>query len=62
MGKIMPQKDTQFKGDGIGIPHSIMPISVKYPSNVDLVLRSLSNRSEYIRDAVIKQLQRDGLI
>ena len=58
----MPKSDTQFRGEGKGIPHGTKPISVKYPPEVDEVLKSLKNRSEYIRSAVIEALKRDRLL
>ena len=58
----MPKSDTHFRGEGKGIPHGTKPISVKYPPEVDKILRSLKNRSEYIRTAVIAALKKDGLL
>ena len=58
----MPKSDTQFQGQGKGISHKIVPISVKYPQDIDRILRGLPDRSEYIRAAVIAQLKRDGLL
>ena len=53
---------TRFKPSGVGTKNHQQPISVMYPSDIDALLRSLANRSEYIRDAVIKQLREDGLL
>lgn len=47
---------------GKDIPHTVQPISVKYPAEVDAVLRSLPDRSERIRQWVIEGLRRDGLV
>ena len=33
-----------------------------YPVDVDAILRSLPNRSEFIRDAVMKALREEGLL
>lgn len=49
-------------GKGLGIPHGQPPIPVKYPPEIDQVLRSLNNRSDYIRQAVIEKLEADKLI
>lgn len=38
------------------------PLCIKVAPEIDVILRSLPNRSEYIRDAVIKQLRLDGLL
>ncbi len=47
---------------GLGIPHGQPPIPVKYPPKIDQILRSLNNRSDYIRQAVKAQLEADKLI
>ena len=52
--------DTTSKG--LGIPHGQPPIPVKYPPEIDQILRTLTNRSEYIRQAVIAKLEADELI
>ncbi|NDJ20975.1 hypothetical protein GS682_04810 [Nostoc sp. B(2019)] len=44
----------------IGIKNGQSPISTKYPPEVDKVLRAMSDRSDYIRTAVIEKLIRDG--
>ncbi|MEH2138549.1 hypothetical protein [Nostoc sp.] len=56
-----PNRDE--KGRFIDKPNSLAdsPICTKFPVEIDRVLRSLPNRSEYVRDAVIAQLIRDGL-
>jgi metal-responsive CopG/Arc/MetJ family transcriptional regulator len=32
------------------------------PLEVDAIVRSLSNRSQFIRQAVLEKMQRDGLL
>ncbi len=61
----MPKSDTQFKSTGLDIPHGQQPISTKFPAAVDAILRDktlVRDRSAYIRAAVLKQLQSDGLL
>lgn len=62
VGTSMPREDTQFKGYGVGIPHDVKPIAVKFPPEADTVLRGMSDRSAYIREAVLKKLREDGLL
>lgn len=50
----------KFKGKGIGLKKDIQTINVRFPPEIDAILRGMENRSEYIRNAVIRQLQRDG--
>ncbi len=61
----MPKESTQFKTTGLGTTNKQQPISVKFPPCVDAILRDesiISDRSVYIRNAVLRQLQADGLI
>ncbi|TBR56850.1 hypothetical protein B4U84_27950 [Westiellopsis prolifica IICB1] len=53
---------TRFKKQGIGSKSKQPPICAIFPADVDKILRDLPNRSEYIRDAVINQMRKDGLI
>ena len=58
----MPKEDTQFKGKGIGVKHKQKPVSVMLPPEIDTIIRSLPNRSEYIRKAIAEKLKKDGLL
>jgi metal-responsive CopG/Arc/MetJ family transcriptional regulator len=58
----MPKEDTQFKGKGLGVKHKQKPVSVMLPQEIDVVVRSLPNRSEYIRQAIAEKLEKDGLL
>lgn len=58
----MSKENTQFKGKGIGVKHKQKPVSVMLPSEIDAVVRSLPNRSEYIRQAIAEKLKKDGLL
>ena len=51
------KKDHLFKGKGMGVTHKQPPVSVKLPPEIDAVVRSLPNRSEYIR-----KLEKDGFL
>ena len=58
----MPKEDTQFKGKGLGVKHKQKPVSVMLPHEIDAVVRSLPNRSDYIRQAIVEKLEKDGLL
>ena len=58
----MPKEDTQFKGKGIGVTHKQKPVSVMLSKEIDTIVRSLPNRSEYIRQAIAEKLKKDGLL
>lgn len=68
LDKVPPQLQHSAKrlidqtSKGLGIPHGQPPIPVKYPPEIDRVLRRLDNRSEYIRQAVEAKLKADKLI
>ena len=53
---------THFKGKGLGTTDKQLPVSVKLPPEIDAVVRSLPNRSEYLRKAITAQLEKDGLL
>lgn len=44
---------------GLGVKHSQKPVSVMLPPEIDALVRSLPNRSEFIRQAVIEKLERE---
>lgn len=55
------REDTgRFKGKGLGTKSDSKAVGVKFPPEIDAILRGMENRSEYIRNAVIRQLRRDG--
>ncbi len=62
MKKKNNQKDHLFKGKGMGVTHKQPPVSVKLPPEIDAIVRSLPNRSEYIRQAIAEKLKKDGLL
>jgi hypothetical protein len=50
-----------FKGHGIGVQHKTPPICAKLPPELDQLVRPMPNRSEFIREAILEKLQREGL-
>jgi hypothetical protein len=51
-----------FKGSGVGIKHKTPPVSVKLPPEMDALVRSLPNQSEFIRAAIAEKLEREGMM
>ncbi len=52
----------QFQSQGKNIGTGVVPVSAKFPKEVDRLLRSLPNRSEFIREAVMEKLKAEGFI
>lgn len=61
-GTEMAKKDTQFRGQGKGTKSGDRPICARFPPDIAAILRALPNTSEYVQQAVIRQLRADGLI
>jgi hypothetical protein len=53
---------THFKGKGLGTSDKQIPVSVKLPPEIDEIVKLLPNRSDYLRKAIVAQLERDGLL
>ncbi len=53
---------THFKSEGIGIKNNQRPVSVKLPEDLDKLVKSLPNRSKFIREAIAEKAAREGLI
>lgn len=51
-----------FESEGKNIGSQVQPISVKFSLDIDEVVRSLPNRSDFIRQAVIEKLEKEGLL
>lgn len=51
-----------FKGKGLGTTNKQLAVSVKLPPEVDKVVRSLPNRSDWLRETIAQRLERDGLL
>lgn len=58
---IMSKEQTQFKGKGLGIKHRQSPICVMLPPDLDAYVRSLPNRSEWLRQAIKEKMERELL-
>ncbi|MFL9458087.1 hypothetical protein AB0756_39625 [Tolypothrix campylonemoides VB511288_2] len=52
----------KYQNTGLGTTDHQRPIAAKFPPHIDAILRSIPNRSDYVRKAVIKQLIEDGLL
>ncbi|MBW4617692.1 MAG: hypothetical protein KME21_31785 [Desmonostoc vinosum HA7617-LM4] len=66
MGKPIKGK-RGFESEGKGIGGKVGTIGVKFPPEIDVLLRSLPEllgvtTAEYVRNAVIAQLKKDGLL
>lgn len=53
---------TRFKGKGVGLKSGQKPVSTTLPNKYDEYVRSLNERSEFIRQAVIEKIEREGLL
>ena len=60
----MKQKsqDYKFKGKGLGTSDKQSPVSVKLSPEIDSIVRSLPNRSEFLREAIAEKLRKEGLL
>ena len=59
MAEVRADYKTRFKGKGVGVKHKQKPVSVMLPEDIDAIVRSMPNRSEFIRQAIIEKLERD---
>lgn len=50
---------TRFQTQG-AVPMAERPLSVRLPADLDIQVRSLSNRTEWLRDAIIEKMQREA--
>ena len=53
---------TRFKQRGVGSGKKQPPISVLLSAEIDQIVRSLPNRSEFLREAVREKLERENLL
>lgn len=51
---------TRFQMQG-EVPLTSSPMSVRLPPELDAIVRSLPNRTAWLRDAIIEKLQREEL-
>lgn len=51
---------TRFKVQN-PVPMAERPLSVRLPLDLDAKVRALPNRTEWLRDAILEKLQREGI-
>ena len=54
-----PDFFTRFQTQGEK-PLTLSPMSVRLPPELDTIVRSLPNRTAWLRDAIIEKLEREG--
>jgi hypothetical protein len=52
---------TRFQSSGVGTKSKQKPVSVLLPGHIDQVVKAMPNRSEFIRQAILEKLEREGL-
>lgn len=52
-------KDYEFKSTGVGVKHGTKPVSVMLPPELDEIVRSLPNRSQFIREAIAEKVKKE---
>jgi hypothetical protein len=55
MAKTRGDYVTRFKSNGVGTKSGQKPISVLLPATIDARVRSLSNRSAWLREAIAEK-------
>lgn len=50
---------TRFKQKG-SVPMAQQPLCVRLPADLDAQVRSLPNRTEWLRDAILEKMQREA--
>ena len=50
---------TRFQPKG-PVPMAERPLSVRLPADVDALVRSIPNRTEWLRDAILEKVQREA--
>jgi hypothetical protein len=59
MAKLRRNFATQFKSRGVGTRSGQTPISVLLPIEIDSLVRSLPNRSQWLREAIAEKLEKE---
>ena len=62
MGTTKHLKKHYIKGKGLGTKDKTPPVSVKLPPEIDAVIRSIPNRSDWIREAIKDKMEKEGLL
>jgi hypothetical protein len=52
---------TRFQQQG-DLPIAKQPITVRLPEDIDVIVRSLPNRTEWLREAIVEKLDREDLL
>jgi hypothetical protein len=58
---VRPDFLTRFQQQG-DVPMAKQPITVRLPEDIDVIVRSLPNRTEWLREAIMEKLDRDDLL
>lgn len=53
--------ENKYAPKGLGTVHYQSPVCVMLPPELDKIVRSLENRSEFIRNAIAEKVKREGL-
>ena len=59
MAEVRADYQTRFKSKGVGTKNKQKPVSVMLPEEIDRIVRSMPNRSEFIRQAIVEKLDRE---
>ncbi len=57
-----PNPEGRFKGKGLKTTRKQRPVSVKLPPELDEIIKSLPNRSEFLREAIREKAIRENLL
>lgn len=58
----MPKADSWFQPEGKGLRNKGRSLSVRFPQDIDEVLRTLPNTQDFVRSAVREKMEREGLL
>jgi hypothetical protein len=58
---VRPDFLTRFQQQG-NVPMAKQPITVRLPEDIDAIVRSLPNRTEWLREAIMEKLDREDLL
>jgi hypothetical protein len=58
---VRPDFLTRFQQQG-DVPMAKQPITVRLPEDIDEIVRSLPNRTEWLREAIMEKLDREDLL
>jgi hypothetical protein len=58
---IRPDFLTRFQPQG-DVPMAKQPITVRLPEDIDTIVRSLPNRTEWLREVILDRLEQEKLL